>query len=1378
MPFTRHVVPSVLAGNVSDPVPFTTSTIENYIAIVQLASGSPSSIGPEPTIILQAAAGPDLPVGYIVDYPDEGIIFDDTDVETRRALADVALNSTEVGILASPFVQGTNGVYRVYIAVYRAGDLDWTLKIENNDDTNAHAYHVVVADTEAEALQAWIDVTNSTVDVQTLINRDVTGTLTVVNKGTDDLIIESTTPDLTSEFTLADPLPITLVPNQSQNLTINFEAPSEPPSSDGVINLPGIFNTGTDDGTGIIIGRDEAAGEPGHNNTFMLSSTTHALEIAMVLDDSGSMSWDEDGSPLPAGSVLSRWHELSDAANEFLDLLAAFGFSTTSTPGHHGRFGVARFQPKVPGDPSSRDIVPPQVITGPGTMSSHQGEISAVEPSGSTYMGEGVRRVVNLGTGYFVDDATPLAAKRRGIILMSDGDHNSGIHPRDLLPDLLSRHIRVFSAGYGNAAAFGVNQDLLNELADGSYEGGYGARFADNEGLNALEMAKAFRTALKSGLTETSSPSDPRGVIGNGIHEQRHQVTITPYDTKAVFVLHWNTPDAKLLSLELFTPTCDRIDQEFVYEDYDYESGTGSGMKEGIWFSSGNRYQMFTIDKKFLDNVKGSYPRYGTWTLMVRASGLYIEQAETYEYDVIVDSRLQMKVETVAQEHFTGEPIQLRASITLDGLPIPNASVTLQAAAPGNSINNWLAGNVVTEEEYSAAADALADFPDITPLDIKAYALRQKQKEFNRIGKENTLPMPFANGMYSASVTDTAAPETYTFYVTAVGVTDDGEFFRREKELQVYVGVKPEAERTIIDVDYSNNGKLNQATICVRPQDRYGNAILIDPKFSSLIQLMNSGGQFIDTLTSKLDGSYQQTLEYAPDEQPTITVTVGGNVVTQVPPILAIDDLTYVDTVLDFQIGGEATPDANEHTDPTAALGVVTGNDDFVSLGRYGVLSLGLKDPDVLITAQGKDDITVFVKTDSDLRRYQVEVQPVDRDEWILLGGSSGTTQSFSLRAVGLQQARAVRIQDRSGKIVDSDGAPLATPGVSILGVGFHAVGPLQQQLDIIIRAAGTVQLHSEGPQVGTLGNIEVTHLDRESGRVTMTFDGYDPQRSARYVVKALTMFEHDTGDSRIHVVEFVRFEQEGFTLHMHQLPSAQATLAPACMIEISEIIADLASGPPASNVLLEEDFTDYGAGENPNYWVDTGPDYSLEEADSFGTQEISDAMAFGTAAPENHIHTHYIGADAHTWSNYLFTGQLYITEESSGIGVTFYSQYPQADTYYVLRRFDSEKNPKQAGFHVVARVAGTEHDLPAVRITDVEPKAETWYNFHIEVSSTEKVTHIRGKVWQEHGDEPDEYGIDTQLTDQRRLDAGTVGMWTQGPGEKYIRNLLVQRIG
>jgi hypothetical protein len=107
----------------------------------------------------------------------------------------------------------------------------------------------------------------------------------------------------------------------------------------------------------------------------------------------------------------------------------------------------------------------------------------------------------------------------------------------------------------------------------------------------------------------------------------------------------------------------------------------------------------------------------------------------------------------------------------------------------------------------------------------------------------------------------------------------------------------------------------------------------------------------------------------------------------------------------------------------------------------------------------------------------------------------------------------------------------------------------------IVTRAAGRLDLADPATGPETLGNLRITHLDAKNARFKATFAGYSQARSDNYVLNALTVHDHGTNENRIYKAELVRFEADGFVMHMSRFPGGKAELSPGCMIEVKEII-------------------------------------------------------------------------------------------------------------------------------------------------------------------------------------------------------------------------------
>jgi hypothetical protein len=927
----------------------------------------------------------------------------------------------------------------------------WQIGIQNNDAVNRD-FTWVVADSIADSAQPWIVVTPAALQYASLINEAIDQSVQVSNKGTGPLNITSMNPALPAGFTVGvlTPLPLAVAPAKTQSLVLTFTAPATPPLPGGVIT--GTTNLSAQPA-------DTTAGtSPGHNQQVALTATTQRLEVVLLLDDSGSMSWDPLGTPLAVGDPHSRWGELVSAVGgttgNFLDLLAHFGQK-------RGQFGIARFPAGDPLNSATFDIEPMADIPDVAGMKKAHDDLAAIVPTDSTPMGDGLDHVLATATSYFGTDALSVNADRRWLILMSDGAHNAGTHnPLEFISpadggtaaagaSLKDKNIELFAVAYGILGHSNVNHQLMQQLATGSLNGGQELNVDETDPVTgipttAMALASKLRDAIKSGLTPASSPLDPSDVFVIGPGEALHEAILTEYDTRVAFVLNWNTPDPERLRLELLTPNCELITPE----------NAGQGDFSQVTFCGGDRSHMYLIDPGFLANAdgEGGRPRYGTWKFRITSPGGIIQVAkpgdaaeldvENYVYDVVVDSTLRLQVGQDQATYFAGDPVTISARLTAGGLPVTGASVSVSTTAPAQSFANWLAALQVPADALARAQELLAG-KDSTPLLVKQLGAQLAGLVFGGGQQQVTLPMsdPDATGTYQATFADTSVPEHYTFYVTATGITADGVSFHREAKQETFVLVRPEPELTQLDIRQIQPGLVGVTMI---PRDRFGNVLLLEPNTAGGFGLVAPGATIGD-LISNLDGTYTSTVTFDPAKPPSIGLQFGGGQVVPPAPIPVLGALHYVDRVVRFDQGQIRS--ANQHADPNAALGSVDGKpaDTFVSLGAGGQLTIAIHGR--VIKGSADDDITVFVAPDADLRSYRVEAlahhddNNDHADNWVLLGTSIGVTRSFGLRTAHLRSTAAIRITDTSGRTRDANLTPLATPGVSIRGVGARTVG-------------------------------------------------------------------------------------------------------------------------------------------------------------------------------------------------------------------------------------------------------------------------------------------------------------------------------------------------
>jgi hypothetical protein len=697
-------------------------------------------------------------------------------------------------------------------------------------------------------------------------------------------------------------------------------------------------------------------------------------------------------------------------------------------------------------------------------------------------MGKGIEHVVvgTTGTGHFEGSSESVLYNRRWMVLMSDGAHNSGppepnefyrtsegstgcsetgTAPTD--QSFLDKGIRVITVAYGDESGLDVVHETLDNLACKSNGLALSAGVNDTDPVDPL--AKAMWTAIIEGLN-LEVVADPTGLLTAAASEVRAQIQITPYDGKVTFVVDWDTFDENRVNVQLLTPTCDLITPETAQNDPD------------ITYYSHPRGKLFTIGQEYLRNVSDpKNPRYGTWKLIISGNGLDDDESEPFQYGVMMESRLKLKLSLNKMIYYAGDPIELTAAVTLDGKPLSGAAASLHLTAPGRSAVNWLAKTKVRDVEYAKSAALLKD-ADITAIGIKSHAIRLKGLAFNNFKNSTTIPLldEHNQGFYKATVSNTSVTGVYKFYVKVTGQTEDGEFYHREFQRQVRVGTRPDPDYTWIDTVYTriveDERVFYRVDIKVWPRDPFGNMILVDPEFNPAVLLTAKGGEPTGPLVGNLDGSYSHTFRSATEAKMTFNLKVNGEDVITNQGILSVALLHYADQILAFEPGLTDKDQNDQHRNPEDALGDVTikQEDQFVNLGISGSLALGLKNQAILVGSG--EDVVVFVKPDEELHPYQVEALPLySKDQWIELGTSPGVTSAFSLRTAGLKSVKAIRINDRSSRSGSESGG---RHGVSLLGVGFENVGPERQGAEGCLVQLFTIFRHLIDALLRKLKNI------------------------------------------------------------------------------------------------------------------------------------------------------------------------------------------------------------------------------------------------------------------------------------------------------------------
>ena len=201
---------------------------------------------------------------------------------------------------------------------------------------------------------------------------------------------------------------------------------------------------------------------------------------------------------------------------------------------------------------------------------------------------------------------------------------------------------------------------------------------------------------------------------------------------------------------------------------------------------------------------------------------------------------------------------------------------------------------------------------------------------------------------------------------------------------------------------------------------------------------------------------------------------------------------------------------------------------------------------------------------------------------------------------------------------------------------------------------------------------------------------------------------------------------------------------------------------PPDADAIWHQDFNGEPLGTQVSGWNDTGAGNSMSTQDSLFAVSVagSSNRALSTTSTSTNIHSHLVQGAG--WSDYVYRGRMLVTSDTGGIGVTAYSQYPNTDSYYRLRRYASQKQ-FHLSFHPGVS-CGTNN-------TGVRPTPNTWYEFKLEVTPDGSGSLVRAKVWEQGTSEP---GWQASCVDPSGPAGGTVGVWSMGDSTRYWDDLQV----
>lgn len=220
-----------------------------------------------------------------------------------------------------------------------------------------------------------------------------------------------------------------------------------------------------------------------------------------------------------------------------------------------------------------------------------------------------------------------------------------------------------------------------------------------------------------------------------------------------------------------------------------------------------------------------------------------------------------------------------------------------------------------------------------------------------------------------------------------------------------------------------------------------------------------------------------------------------------------------------------------------------------------------------------------------------------------------------------------------------------------------------------------------------------------------------------------------------------------------------------------------IATGGGDPLVIYDTTFSEYDPGGHGINLLHTGANNSMVEQES-NAQIYADGAnnVLRIETNLNNCHTHYDGSGAALLEDYSYVGKFKMLSASVGVGFTIYSNYPNSDAYYRIRRYDSAGKRE---FYVENHGSGWSMQNVTASTYDPADYLGQWQNFRIEVNGGASGTEIRARFWRDGVPEPSAWQIDTWDSNSFRS-AGTFGLWYMqaGPNNLMFDNIHVETQG
>lgn len=589
------------------------------------------------------------------------------------------------------------------------------------------------------------------------------------------------------------------------------------------------------------------------------------LNIVLVLDKSGSMSWNVPNS------ADVRWNRMRSSAELFASVWDAVGAppppGTVSSEGHaDDRMGLVFFSTTATDSPlDGANFFKMRANNMAPWLSPITNAIVGTGPGGWTSVGDGILRArTQLDT---VDALTGDTA----VVLFTDGEQNTApcviretetivtgcdvaqpgapvqqllqINGTALASNLLPRG-PVYTIALGEAGVARSAQ-LLEEITQ---ETAGRASYPNNGIAMDTSFVDSLVDHLKGGTVTLVDRYSGR--LDSGTSSAPLPFLLDRSLTRVVFVLSWEGTE-RVGRLELIGPNGAAITPRTT--------------------SAGANYLV-----AMADIPKSGHA--GTWRAVVNARGQDPMEYQLSGYGV--ESRLSAHVTETAMLG-TGAPIEITADIGWNNrvlAKLPAGSVMAYIERPGEDIGSLLHD-----------ADMPRQYPsrnkDLSPLALKLDFLAREAKLWDRIAPRPTGSAielkHVGHGRYRGAFNDASVSGRYRIIVVFKWKDRRTGAIRRMFAAERQVQVVPDEGKT--EVKVTRNPDTRAIDILIVPRDRFGN--YVGPGFSSAFQIKSGRGEVSRIgADPQLKGEYVFSLRGVEiEEDPVVAIYFRGTLLREGP---------------------------------------------------------------------------------------------------------------------------------------------------------------------------------------------------------------------------------------------------------------------------------------------------------------------------------------------------------------------------------------------------------------------------------------------------------------------------------------------------------------